>query len=286
MTEKKNEELVKKDRNITDNVLKRFEETQAANAIDVPDDYSAANALKSAWFTLQTVKDRNDKLALETCTQESIANSLYEMVVNGLNPMKKQCYFIVYGGELTFMPSYQGNIQLAKRYSNVQSVVAREIYENDKFVTEILSDGREVLVKHEQPFENTNNKIIGAYCVVIDKNLDEHLTKMTISKITKAWMMGQAKGKSKLHTQFEDEAVKRTVINRACKPWINSSSDELIINEGTEGKSDKPKIKLEPEPEQKTIEIKGETVKEQPKQESNTKPTPNMEKEKKEDIPY
>lgn len=261
-------EIVKNDRNITDNVLKRFEETKEAGGIDVPNDYSASNALKSAWFELQKVKTKDDKLALDVCNKDSIANSLYEMVVNGLNPMKKQCYFVVYGNQLTFMPSYQGNVALAKRYSNVKSVIPREIYKDDVFVTEILKDGREVLVKHEQPFENTDKSIIGGYCVVIDEEGKEHLTKMTIKKITASWMMGAAKGKSKLHTQFDDQAVKRTVSNRACKPWINSSDDENIINEEVEKVETIEVSTNEEQPEKLTIEHTQETKPEEKKEDN------------------
>lgn len=255
MTEIKKAELLPKEKNITDNILNRYNEMVNSKVIDIPKDYSAENALKSAWFMLQEVEDSNKKPALEVCTKDSISNSLFEMVVDGLNPMKKQCYFIVYGKKLTLLKSYQGNIAMAKRYSNVQSVIAREIYEKDVFVTEILKDGREVLVKHEQPFENTSNKIIGGYCIVIDSEGKEHLTKMTLAKINKSWMMGNAKGKSKLHTDFDDEAVKRTLINRACKPWINSSNDENIMDDENEERELKT-ISIEAnEPEKPTLEL-------------------------------
>lgn len=45
-------------------------------------------------MTLQSMTDKNRKPALTVCTKDSIANSLLDMVVQALNPVKKQCYFI------------------------------------------------------------------------------------------------------------------------------------------------------------------------------------------------
>jgi recombination protein RecT len=273
------------EKNITENVLTRFLEIKANGMIDIPDDYSAENALKSAWFILQNVNDKDKKPALQVCEKHSIANSLYEMVVNGLNPMKKQCYFIVYGNKLTCMTSYQGSIAMAKRYSGVKSVIAREIYKNDKFVTEILPDGREIFKSHDQPFENTDGEIIGGYAIVIDCDGREHLTKMTIGKIKKSWAMGVVQGKGKPHTEFTDEMVKRTLINRACKPWINSSNDENIIDD------DKPEAKMDGNQEQKhqpltlSIEPEPPEAKEKPGKTSK-KVEPEAKQETTEESPY
>lgn len=262
-------------RNITDKVLARYREIEEIG-IDIPKDFSVENALKAAWFELQKVKDKNEKPALQTCSQDSIANSLLEMVISGLNPIKKQCYFVAFGNSLTLMKSYQGNIALAKRYSGVKSVIAREIYKGDTFITEVLKDGREILVKHEQPFENTDNEIIGGYAIVVDKNDNEHLTKMTKKKIISSWNMGHSKGKGKFHTEFTDEAVKRTLYNRACKPYINSSNDENIIDiESKEEQKERKVIDIE---HQEVKENKAIKIKEKEKKEPETKKEPNIEK--------
>jgi recombination protein RecT len=39
---------------------------------------------------------------LQACTRDSIANALLDMAVQGLNPAKKQGYFIAYGKQLVF----------------------------------------------------------------------------------------------------------------------------------------------------------------------------------------
>lgn len=97
----KNQMMVQ-EKNITDNVLNRINKMQTEGSLQIPDNYSPENALKSAYLKLLETKDKDNKPVLQTCTQESIANSLLEMVVQGLNPMKNQGYFIPYGNKLTF----------------------------------------------------------------------------------------------------------------------------------------------------------------------------------------
>src|SRR5699024_7740205 len=120
--------IIQKD--ITDDVNNSLARLQDDGLV-LPPNYSASNALKSAFFTLQEVKDRNDKPALEVCTRESIANSLLDMVVQGLSPAKTQCYFIVYGQQLQMMRSYFGTQAVLKRLNNVDNIWANVIYQDD-----------------------------------------------------------------------------------------------------------------------------------------------------------
>ena len=83
-----------------DIVTARVREFQNKGELYFPSNYVPENALKSAWLTIQETEDKNRKPALEVCTKESIANALLSMVIQGLNPDKKQCYFIVYGNKL------------------------------------------------------------------------------------------------------------------------------------------------------------------------------------------
>ena len=114
--------IVQKD--VVDTVLSKIKDFEEAGELKLPTNYSAANALKSAWLILQETKDRNDKPALVVCTKESVANALLDMVVQGLSPMKKQCYFIVYGSKLTLQRSYLGTLAIAKRVGGVKTAIA------------------------------------------------------------------------------------------------------------------------------------------------------------------
>lgn len=97
----KNEIKKIEEKQITDIVFNKVVALQAKGAIDFPNNYSVGNALKSAYLILQEAKTREKKPVLQVCTQESVSCTLLDMVVQGLNPAKQQCYFIPYGNQLT-----------------------------------------------------------------------------------------------------------------------------------------------------------------------------------------
>lgn len=221
------------ERNITDGVLSRVQQLSAKGDLVIPKNYSSENALKSAWLILQGVQDKTSKPALEVCTKDSIANALMDMVVQGLNPVKKQCYFVVYGNKLTLMRSYMGTAAVTKRLKGVKDVYANIIYEKDEFEFELdLETGLKRIIKHKQSFENIDpDKIKGAYAVIVKEDGKNYVEVMNISQIKKSWNQGAAKGNSGAHNNFSDEMAKKTVINRACKMFINTSDDSDILVE-------------------------------------------------------
>ncbi|MCM3651298.1 recombinase RecT [Metabacillus litoralis] len=238
--------IIQKD--ITDSVNSKIGELQKEGLV-IPPNYNASNALKSAFFKLQEVKDRNGKPALEVCTRESIANSLLDMVVQGLSPAKTQCYFIVYGTQLQLNRSYFGTQAVLKRLTNVRDIWANVIFDGDVFDYEI-DGGREKLIKHETNFLNRDNDILGAYAVVKTNDDEEILTVMTRKEIDTSW--SQAKT-TNVQKKFPQEMAKRTVINRAAKAFINTSDDSDLlveaINNSTENEYDNERVDVTPEAE-------------------------------------
>lgn len=222
-------------RDITDNVLARVQEYVEAGALKLPDDYEPGNACRSAFLTLLSVEDKNGNKALEICKKESIANALLEMVLQALSPIKKQCYFMVHGDQLTMMRSYMGSIAVAKRLG-MKDIVANVVFTNDKFEYEVDSQtGRKRVLKHEQKMENIDNdKIRGGYYIITYDDGSQNMDVMTLPQIQKAWAMGTGYGKSKLHNNFTDEAVKKTLYNRGCKLVINTSNDSAMYEKGDE----------------------------------------------------
>lgn len=234
MSENKDTALQKKERNITDEVLSRVSSLTQGKELVLPPNYSAENALKSAWLILQEVKDKSQNSVLVSCSKPSIANALLDMVIQGLNPAKKQCYFVAYGKQLQLMRSYMGTMMVTKRLSGIRDVRAECIYEGDEFEYEIVPHtGRKKIVKHIQGFDNIDlDKLRGAYAIVVmDNPADSFAEVMTMSQIQKAWNQGAAKGGSGAHKNFTDEMAKKTVINRACKLCANTSDDSDILVE-------------------------------------------------------
>lgn len=237
----KNKQLAvpeKQQTNIVDVVTQKVKVFQDRGELVFPANYIPENALKSAWLTLQETRDKNNKPVLETCTKASIANSLLSMVVQGLNPEKKQCYFIAYGNKLVLQRSYFGSMHVAKTVDpNIEDIYAAVVYEGDEFEYEI-KHGKERVIKHTQKLGNVNkDKIIGAYATILYKDGREVSTVMTMDQIKEAWKKSamrpvDEKGNIKAnstHAQFTEEMAKKTVINRACKYVINSSSDNSIV---------------------------------------------------------
>lgn len=227
------QEIEKKQKTLADNILLKVKDMQEHRNIVLPKNYVAENALKSAWLILQGVQTRDKKPVLDVCTKDSIANALFSMVVQGLNPDKKQCYFIAYGNSLQLQRSYHGTIAVAKRVGGVVHVASNVVYEGDEFEYSVDNKtGKKQLVKHIQKLENINfEKIKGAYAIVTDEKGESELEVMTMLQIRKAWEQGTMGGKSGAHTNFTDEMCCKTVESRACKPYINSSDDADIYEE-------------------------------------------------------
>lgn len=227
-----NKELAIVEKNISDNVLARLNEFEKQGALNLPSTYSAPNALKSAYLILRET-NKDGKCVLETCTKESIANSLLDMCIQGLSPVKKQCYFIPYGNQLRLSKSYLGNIAATKRLKGVKDVFAEIIYEGDEFEYEIdLESGLKKITKHEQDFMNIDiTKIKGAYAVIIREDNPNYVEVMNINQIKNSWNQGSMKGQSGAHKNFTDQMCKKTAINRACKNFLDTSDDSDILIE-------------------------------------------------------
>ena len=210
-----------------DGLIAQLQE-KCKNGMSFPEDYNVANALMGAYLTLKETEDKNHKPLLEVCSQTSIANALMDMATLGLSVQKKQGYFIAYGGKCQFQRSYFGNITIARRYG-LKEVNAQVIYEGDKFQYHI-EDGIKILDKHEQDFMNIdNNKIIGAYAVVIMQDGSKSLEVMNMNQIKQSWQQGYGyKEGSGTHSKFTDQMAKKTVINRALKGIINTHGDAFV----------------------------------------------------------
>lgn len=225
------EKITKK--NIAEAVLSRVDKMQETGGLVLPPDYNVGNALTAAYLDLQKTVDKNGVPAEQCCTVESTTRALLDMVVQGLSPEKKQCYFVVHGKELTLMRSYMGTVAAAKRFGGVKDVFAQVIYKGDDFEMEIdPSTGKRKVTKHTQSLEDIEEGTLrGAYASVVLEDGSVYQEIMTMDEIRKAWSQGAAKGDSPAHRKFAQEMAKKTVINRACKLFINTATDAPVLAE-------------------------------------------------------
>ncbi|HEL1585288.1 TPA: recombinase RecT [Streptococcus suis] len=206
---------------ITSNVANRIEAMKGEGLLIAPN-YSVSNALSSAYYAL---KNSNGVNLLQQCSQDSVYNALLEMVTQGLSPAKKQCYFIKYGNDVQLRMSYFGTIKVIKDLQDVKDVIANVVNEGD--VLEVsVENGRKKLVKHETHWQNADNPIIAAYCIITRTDGEEFFEVMTKKQIDKSWSKAKTKN---VQIDFPDQMAMRTVINRAAKMFINTSNDSDLF---------------------------------------------------------
>ena len=206
---------------VTSNVATRIEAMKGEGLLIAPN-YSVSNALSSAYYAL---KNSNSGNLLQQCTQDSVYNALLEMVTQGLSPAKKQCYFIKYGSDVHLRMSYFGTIKVTKDLQEVKDVTANVVYEGDTLEVSV-ENGRKKLVKHETDWQNADNPIIAAYCIITRNDGEEFFEVMTKKQIDKSWSKAKTKN---VQIDFPDQMAMRTVINRAAKMFINTSNDSDLF---------------------------------------------------------
>lgn len=218
-------------RETVDVVADKIRSFQNNGELHFPPNYSPENALKSAWLKLQATQDKDKNPVLSVCTRESIANALLDMVIQGLNPSKNQCYFIAYGKNLVCQRSYLGTMAVTKTLTGAQDIYAEIVYKGDDFQFQIIR-GRKQVTKHVQTMETmSSGQIVGAYCTLVLEDGTERTEFMTIDEIRKSWSMSKnnPNSESSVHSKFPQEMAKKTVINRACKLHLNSSDDSSLM---------------------------------------------------------
>lgn len=194
-----------------------------ANNIITSKNYNVENAMVSLFTNVLSVKDKNGKSVLETCTPLSIQNAVYECITKELTPSKKQAYFIPYGNELKSQLSYFGNIKMAKDVANVV-IHSQVVREGDSIDVEMRANGT-MIIRHKPNIKSLNKPIIMAYAVASNPTTGEVIDSdiMTIEEIKKSWSKSTSGGQ--VSKEFPHEMARRTVSNRLAKHFINTSND-------------------------------------------------------------
>lgn len=214
-------------KNFGDVVFNTIQQYTANDSLTLFADYNLGNAMKGAVLQLQQTVNKEGIPLMQCCTKDSIAQSLLEMVIQGLDITAKQCYFIVRGDKLTMMRSYFGSAKTLKRLPDIKDVWATVVYKGDTFKTGI-KDGRDIVLEHETSFENRDNEIIGGYAVIEKHNGEKIYTIMTKKEIDTSWNKSSSRDKL-VHKEYPQEMTKRTLINRACKMYINTEVNNDIL---------------------------------------------------------
>lgn len=246
MSTENKQQVAVQQKNITEQVLAKIETFKQAGELRLPADYSPENALKAAYLTLQDVKNKDGRPALDVCKPSTVANALLKMVVWGLSPLKKQCDFIVRGDTLCCDPEYTGNIALAVRYGGLKHHKGNAIFNGDDFKFEVGVDGRRKLIHHKQSLESIGGDVIGAYVTYELEDGTQDMEIMNINQIRNSWLQGAAKGGSIAHKNFTDQMAIKTVYNRMTKLLIRASNDAPLMGDsGSDDNEQKPDVMSE-----------------------------------------
>lgn len=204
-----------------------------------PANYSVKNAVQSAFLMLREAETKDGRPLLEVCTQDSVVQSLMQMATQGLNPIKKQCYFVAYGSKCKLVPSYFGTLAILNRVKNLKrQPVANVVRHGDVFEYGYDMESMQLTIyKHETKIDNLDNPIVAAYAIIVtDKERVVEI--MSRKQLEQAWAQGQSwksaekKGyESATHKNFPEEMAKKSVLNRAAKKLINATDDSAIMND-------------------------------------------------------
>jgi recombination protein RecT len=161
--------------------------------------------------------------ALKQCTPESLCNALMQSAQDGLEFGTNRCYLIPYKNkrqgtvEATYMRSYLGIVDLARRSGCLKKLGAGVVYENDHF--EIKRGFEEVLTHIPCMTSEERGQLLGAYSyaeLADGQRVSEYMTKKELDSIKKRSKAVQSGLPSPWSTD-EAEMQKKTVIKRMLK---------------------------------------------------------------------
>lgn len=152
--------------------------------------------------------------ALQRCTPESFLGALMTCAQTGLEPGPLgHAYLVPYGREVVFIPGYRGLIDLARRSGNIESLIAREVYEKDKFH---VAYGLEDRLEHEPTILGDRGDVVAYYAVARYVGGGHAFIVMSRADIEKIRKRSRAKDSGPWQTDY-DAMAKKTCIRQLAK---------------------------------------------------------------------
>lgn len=180
---------------------------------------------------------------LMKCSAPSLMSALMQSAQLGLEPgVLGHCYLVPFWSsklksfEATFIISYKGMIELARRSGNIQSIAARIVYENDDFQFEY---GLEEKLTHKPCVNGDRGQMKLVYMIAHFTSGGHYIEVMSKAEIDTVMMSSKSYDtKTKQPTgpwkDHYEEMAKKTVIRRAWKYLPISVDDARVVEqEGT-----------------------------------------------------
>lgn len=176
----------------------------------MPTNFNKTRFLQNCMTVLQDTRD------IEKCDPTSVARTMLKGAFLGLDFFNKECYAIIYGGNVQFQTDYKGEKKLAKKYSvrPVKDIYAKLVREGDDFREEVR-DGQQTIQFIPKSFND--GQILGAFAVALFNDGGMVYEVMSAAEIedTRKNYSKQANGQA--WTKSKGEMYKKTVLRRLCK---------------------------------------------------------------------
>ena len=191
---------------IHDNLDKLIESKRDA----MPSNFNKTRFVQNCMVVLQDVKD------IQKCNASSVARTLLKGAFLGLDFFNKECYAIIYGGQVQFQTDYKGEKKLAKKYSvrPIKDIYAKLVKEGDEFMEEII-DGQQTIHFKPKPFND--GKVLGAFAVSLFQDGGLVYEGMSIKEIEETRKNYSKQSNGPAWTKSPGEMYKKTVLRRLCK---------------------------------------------------------------------
>lgn len=181
----------------------------------MPSNFNKTRFLQNCMTVLQ------DTYGIEDCSPISVARTMLKGAFLGLDFFNKECYAVIYKGQVEFQTDYKGEVKLAKKYSTkpVREIYAKLVRDGDEFEEGIINGNQTINFK-PKPFNN--GEILGAFAVVIytdgtmqyDTMSKDEIEKIKVNFSRKSNKTGEY---SKAWVVTPGEMYKKTVLRRLCK---------------------------------------------------------------------
>ena len=133
----------------------------------------------------------------------------------GLDALNAECYLVPFGSTLNFMPSYKGDVKLAKKYSTrpIKDIYAKLVREGDLY--EEYIDGTEQKINFK-PIPFSKNDYIGVFAVCLFEDGGLLVESMSKEEVEEVRSTSKAQN-SAPWKKFWGEMAKKTALHRLCK---------------------------------------------------------------------
>lgn len=162
------------------------------------------------------------------CDRNSLLMAILRAAQLGLEPdgILGQAYLIPYGKQVQLIPGYKGLIDLARRTGEVTNIIAKEVYENDKFEVDY---SKEIPFVHKPLLDGERGKIKFFWAMARFKDGGFHWDYMTKQEVEAIRDKGNGKNNAVWRDYFI-EMGKKTVIRRIAK-YLPMSVQKATITE-------------------------------------------------------